>query len=166
MVSVMTSEQICDDLAIRYGTLEAFEIEKKIGKGQFSDVHRARCKEDGRKVALKRIKVNWSYSFYLFKTLMRNVFFRKKAALNVFRKLRLCRFIKQFSFVHNLFIFIFLFCSDLGLWNDGPEGDRRLSEGNSFAREIRSCKHHQVLYFIYWRWSDVHSFRIGWWRRP
>lgn len=58
MVSVMTSEQICDDLAIRYGTLEAFEIEKKIGKGQFSDVHRARCKEDGRKVALKRIKVN------------------------------------------------------------------------------------------------------------
>ncbi|VDD92583.1 unnamed protein product [Enterobius vermicularis] len=53
----MTSEQICDDLAIRYGTLEAFEIEKKIGKGQFSDVHRARCKEDGRKVALKRIKV-------------------------------------------------------------------------------------------------------------
>uniref|UniRef100_F1L632 NEK6-subfamily protein kinase n=1 Tax=Ascaris suum TaxID=6253 RepID=F1L632_ASCSU len=46
-----------DELAVRYGKLEAFEIEKKIGKGQFSEVYRARCKEDNKVVALKKVQV-------------------------------------------------------------------------------------------------------------
>ncbi|VDN02684.1 unnamed protein product [Thelazia callipaeda] len=41
----------------RYGKLDTFEIEKKIGKGQFSEVYKARCKEDGSYVALKKIQV-------------------------------------------------------------------------------------------------------------
>uniref|UniRef100_A0A0N5AT41 NEK6-subfamily protein kinase n=1 Tax=Syphacia muris TaxID=451379 RepID=A0A0N5AT41_9BILA len=53
----MFNEQLSDDPSVRYGNLSAFEIEKKIGKGQFSDVHRARCKKDGKVLALKRIKV-------------------------------------------------------------------------------------------------------------
>lgn len=47
-----------DELAVRYGKLEAFEIEKKIGKGQFSEVYRARCKEDNKVVALKKVQVS------------------------------------------------------------------------------------------------------------
>uniref|UniRef100_A0A0M3IKY6 NEK6-subfamily protein kinase n=1 Tax=Ascaris lumbricoides TaxID=6252 RepID=A0A0M3IKY6_ASCLU len=46
-----------DELAVRYGKLEAFEIEKKIGKGQFSEVYRARCKEDNKVLALKKVQV-------------------------------------------------------------------------------------------------------------
>ncbi|KHN87352.1 Serine/threonine-protein kinase Nek6 [Toxocara canis] len=45
-----------DELAARYGKLDAFEIEKKIGKGQFSEVYRARCKEDNKVVALKKVQ--------------------------------------------------------------------------------------------------------------
>jgi serine/threonine protein kinase len=41
-----------------YGFIENFEIEKQIGKGQFSEVFRAKCMIDNRTVALKRIKVN------------------------------------------------------------------------------------------------------------
>ena len=41
-----------------YGTLSNFEIDKKIGKGQFSEVWRARCKIDGSIVALKKVQVN------------------------------------------------------------------------------------------------------------
>ncbi|MCP9265173.1 Serine/threonine-protein kinase Nek7 [Dirofilaria immitis] len=46
-----------NDLSARYGKLDAFEIEKKIGKGQFSEVYKARCKEDGSYVALKKVQV-------------------------------------------------------------------------------------------------------------
>lgn len=46
------------ELAQRYGNLSVFEIEKKIGKGQFSEVFRARCKEDNRLVALKKLLVS------------------------------------------------------------------------------------------------------------
>lgn len=38
-------------------TLTSFEDEKKIGKGQFSEVYRARRKKDGLSVALKKIQV-------------------------------------------------------------------------------------------------------------
>lgn len=41
-----------------YGRLENFGIDKKIGKGQFSEVYRARCKVDGSVVALKKVQVN------------------------------------------------------------------------------------------------------------
>lgn len=40
-----------------YGTLSNFDIEKKIGKGQFSVVHRARCKIDRQVVALKKVQI-------------------------------------------------------------------------------------------------------------
>ena len=40
-----------------YGRLAAFEIEKKIGRGQFSVVSRARCLIDGQVVALKKVQV-------------------------------------------------------------------------------------------------------------
>ena len=40
-----------------YGRLSAFEIEKKIGRGQFSVVSRARCLIDGQVVALKKVQV-------------------------------------------------------------------------------------------------------------
>ncbi|MCL4131592.1 UNVERIFIED_CONTAM: hypothetical protein GTU68_034520 [Idotea baltica] len=40
-----------------YGLLNNFLIEKKIGKGQFSVVHRAKCKTDGAIVALKKVHI-------------------------------------------------------------------------------------------------------------
>ena len=40
-----------------YGTLSNFDIEKKIGKGQFSVVYRARCKVDQAVVALKKVQI-------------------------------------------------------------------------------------------------------------
>lgn len=40
-----------------YGTLSNFDIEKKIGKGQFSVVYRARCKVDHAVVALKKVQI-------------------------------------------------------------------------------------------------------------
>ena len=40
-----------------YSSLEFFEVEKKIGHGQFSVVYRARNKMDGKVVALKKIQV-------------------------------------------------------------------------------------------------------------
>ncbi|KAG0721722.1 Serine/threonine-protein kinase Nek7 [Chionoecetes opilio] len=40
-----------------YGTLSNFDIEKKIGKGQFSVVYRARCKVDHAVLALKKVQI-------------------------------------------------------------------------------------------------------------
>lgn len=40
-----------------YGTLSNFDIEKKVGKGQFSVVYRARCKLDKSMVALKKVQI-------------------------------------------------------------------------------------------------------------
>ncbi|GBO18968.1 Serine/threonine-protein kinase Nek7 [Araneus ventricosus] len=40
-----------------YGMLSNFEIEKKIGKGQFSVVFKAKCKLDGKYVALKKVQI-------------------------------------------------------------------------------------------------------------
>ena len=45
----------------KYGTLKNFEIEKEIGRGQFSVVYKARCVVDNSKVALKKIQVNLSF---------------------------------------------------------------------------------------------------------
>lgn len=44
-----------------YGTLTNFEIEKKIGRGQFSVVYKARCVADNSIVALKKVQVNFSF---------------------------------------------------------------------------------------------------------
>lgn|SRR6218665_211183 len=41
-----------------YCRLANFEIEKKIGKGQFSVVYRARCRINGQVVALKKVQVS------------------------------------------------------------------------------------------------------------
>ena len=41
-----------------YGRLSHFEIDKKIGKGQFSEVFRAKCKVDNSVVALKKVQVS------------------------------------------------------------------------------------------------------------
>jgi hypothetical protein len=47
-----------NDPSVIYGSLKNFVVEeKKIGQGQFSIVHRAICKSDGRAVALKKIQV-------------------------------------------------------------------------------------------------------------
>ncbi|XP_040582471.1 serine/threonine-protein kinase Nek7 isoform X2 [Lepeophtheirus salmonis] len=40
-----------------YGKLENFNVEKRIGKGQFSVVYRAKCKVDKRTVALKKVQI-------------------------------------------------------------------------------------------------------------
>ncbi len=40
-----------------YGSLANFDIDRKIGKGQFSVVYRATSKIDGRPVALKKVQV-------------------------------------------------------------------------------------------------------------
>lgn len=40
-----------------YNYLDNFNIEKRIGKGQFSEVFRAQCKTDPSPVALKKVKV-------------------------------------------------------------------------------------------------------------
>ncbi|CAN7951172.1 unnamed protein product, partial [Ixodes pacificus] len=41
----------------KYSSLDKFEIAHEIGKGCFSAVYRARCKEDGSHVALKTMKI-------------------------------------------------------------------------------------------------------------
>ena len=41
-----------------YGTLSNFEIEKKIGRGQFSVVYRAKCLANDQIVALKKVQVS------------------------------------------------------------------------------------------------------------
>lgn len=41
-----------------YGILSNFEIDKKIGKGQFSVVYKAKCKLDGKLVALKKVQIS------------------------------------------------------------------------------------------------------------
>ena len=48
---------VTNDPDSKYGTLDHFNIEKKIGKGQFSEVYRAQCKEDKGIVALKKVQV-------------------------------------------------------------------------------------------------------------
>ena len=40
-----------------YGNLRNFEIEKKIGRGQFSVVYKARCLVDNSAIALKKVQV-------------------------------------------------------------------------------------------------------------
>lgn len=50
-----------------YNTLANFRIEKKIGRGQFSEVYRAACLLDGVPVALKKVQVRWfQFSTSLF----------------------------------------------------------------------------------------------------
>lgn len=46
-----------DHAADMYGTLKSFEIEKKIGKGQFSEVYKARCVVDNSIIALKKVQI-------------------------------------------------------------------------------------------------------------
>ena len=45
------------DSTSMYGTLAAFEMDKKIGKGQFSEVYRVVCKATGKVLALKKVQV-------------------------------------------------------------------------------------------------------------
>ena len=44
-----------------YGNLENLDIEKKIGKGQFSEVYRAKNKVTNEHVALKKIQVSLDF---------------------------------------------------------------------------------------------------------
>lgn len=48
-----------------YSTLKNFDIDKQIGKGQFSCVYRAKNKIDGTIVALKKVQVCTS-AIYLY----------------------------------------------------------------------------------------------------
>ena len=45
----------------QYGRISNFEIEKKIGRGQFSVVYRARCLVDNSIVALKKVQVSYKH---------------------------------------------------------------------------------------------------------
>jgi NIMA (never in mitosis gene a)-related kinase len=45
------------DADVAYGSLANFVIEKKIGRGQFSTVYRARCQHNDSMVALKKVQV-------------------------------------------------------------------------------------------------------------
>ena len=45
------------DSTSMYGTLAAFEMDKKIGKGQFSEVYRVVCKATSKVLALKKVQV-------------------------------------------------------------------------------------------------------------
>lgn len=47
-----------------YNYLKNFEIEKLIGKGQFSEVYRARCLINNSIVALKKVQVRSSFVFW------------------------------------------------------------------------------------------------------
>lgn len=53
----MESIGVDDASANQYGSLSNFEIGKKVGKGQFSEVYRARCVVDGKLVALKKVQI-------------------------------------------------------------------------------------------------------------
>lgn len=55
MALMDTSEPAATDSI--YNALKNFEIDKKIGKGQFSEVYRARCTVDNTIVALKKVQV-------------------------------------------------------------------------------------------------------------
>ena len=46
-----------------YGALRNFEIEKKIGRGQFSVVYKARCLVDNSAIALKKVQVTYVLAF-------------------------------------------------------------------------------------------------------
>ncbi len=41
-----------------YTSVQNFEIEKKIGEGQFSEVYKARCVIDNSVIALKKVQVS------------------------------------------------------------------------------------------------------------
>lgn len=45
------------DYSVIYGTLANFLVEKKIGKGQFSEVYKAKCSIDTVTLALKKVQV-------------------------------------------------------------------------------------------------------------
>lgn len=57
--TIKTDTQNSDGLAGEnpYCKLSNFEIEKKIGRGQFSVVYRARCKINNQVIALKKVQV-------------------------------------------------------------------------------------------------------------
>lgn len=45
------------DPCLKYGSLECLQVDKRIGKGQFSEVFRAFSRFDGTPVALKKVQV-------------------------------------------------------------------------------------------------------------
>lgn len=53
------------DFSVIYGTLANFTVEKKIGKGQFSEVYRAKCNINGVTVALKKVQVGYVYGSFV-----------------------------------------------------------------------------------------------------
>lgn len=50
-----------------YGTLAALNIDKKIGKGQFSEVYRVVCKATGNVLALKKVQVHVCLKTFYYK---------------------------------------------------------------------------------------------------
>lgn len=63
----MTEMEIAEAGAVgdnKYSAMKNFEIDKKIGKGQFSEVYRARCVVDNTTVALKKVQVMIAFSLF------------------------------------------------------------------------------------------------------
>lgn len=56
-LSLTFTTNTSSNYSITYGSIECFELEKKIGKGQFSEVYRAKCLTNEETVALKKIQV-------------------------------------------------------------------------------------------------------------
>lgn len=54
--TMANSEADCNPI---HGNLDNLDIEKKIGKGQFSEVYRAKNKINNEHVALKKIQVSY-----------------------------------------------------------------------------------------------------------
>ena len=55
-------------VGLQYTSQKNFEIEKKIGKGQFSVVYKARCLLDNSIVALKKIQVSLKFDRWYWET--------------------------------------------------------------------------------------------------
>ena len=55
-------------VGLQYTSQKNFEIEKKIGKGQFSVVYKARCLLDNSIVALKKIQVSLKFDWWYWET--------------------------------------------------------------------------------------------------
>lgn len=63
MTNSSEAAQKSADLSQIYGNIDNLVIDKKVGKGQFSEVFRARNKINGENVALKKIQVSFLGNF-------------------------------------------------------------------------------------------------------
>jgi NIMA (never in mitosis gene a)-related kinase len=66
MTSTMDTTPAAEPDDSCFTSINNFVIEKKIGRGQFSVVYKARCTVDISIVELKKVQVNTEYIFLIF----------------------------------------------------------------------------------------------------